>query len=202
VGGAGLGLLGGALHSGFAIQQQQQQRRRNPHGRRLPQHMDRSSSSSSSSYSNRRGRRHIGAPADPFADPHLIFAEMMQQHMQQSMRLHHRVGAMDIDGLSYEQLLERFQAPPRGVDCTTMASLPTHSYQAKPSSSSSSSTSASAPPAEEDNCCCLVCLEPFQQGEQLLSLPCCHSFHDPCIRRWLQGQNTCPVCKFAMPVER
>jgi len=46
--------------------------------------------------------------------------------------------------------------------------------------------------------CCPVCLETFcveKQQEHLMQLPCDHVFHVECIIPWIQGQDTCPVCR-------
>jgi len=43
---------------------------------------------------------------------------------------------------------------------------------------------------------CSICLEEFEIGEKLLSLPCGHYFHSHCIGPWLtERQPTCPLCK-------
>lgn len=44
-------------------------------------------------------------------------------------------------------------------------------------------------------CNCQICLESYQAGEKLRTLPCLHSFHSRCIQRWLHTNNTCPVCR-------
>jgi len=44
---------------------------------------------------------------------------------------------------------------------------------------------------------CMVCLTPFEAGDDVPSLPCKHHFHLGCISRWLgerPGQPTCPLC--------
>jgi E3 ubiquitin-protein ligase Arkadia len=46
---------------------------------------------------------------------------------------------------------------------------------------------------------CLVCQEDWQQGEEVLTLHCQHSFHKACIQRWLKEySNKCPICKDAV----
>jgi hypothetical protein len=47
------------------------------------------------------------------------------------------------------------------------------------------------------NCECAICLNAFDKGEMLITLPCDnkHSFHASCIRQWLQRQNACPLCQ-------
>mmetsp|Transcript_24390 Transcript_24390/g.51957 ORF Transcript_24390/g.51957 Transcript_24390/m.51957 type:complete len:184 (+) Transcript_24390:99-650(+) len=41
---------------------------------------------------------------------------------------------------------------------------------------------------------CELCLEDYQEGEELLRLPCVHAFHSKCVLPWLQKSYTCPVC--------
>ncbi|GBN03826.1 Protein goliath [Araneus ventricosus] len=43
--------------------------------------------------------------------------------------------------------------------------------------------------------CCAICIEPFQHGELIRSLPCKHCFHKICIDPWLLEQRSCPMCK-------
>lgn len=42
---------------------------------------------------------------------------------------------------------------------------------------------------------CTICLQDYEQGESLRTLPCSHPFHAPCIERWLGDcRGSCPVC--------
>lgn len=45
---------------------------------------------------------------------------------------------------------------------------------------------------------CSVCLEKFQDGEQLRLLPCMHKYHSRCIDKWFQNSPACPVCKHSI----
>ncbi|KAL7536389.1 hypothetical protein ACHAXR_007139 [Thalassiosira sp. AJA248-18] len=42
---------------------------------------------------------------------------------------------------------------------------------------------------------CSVCLEPYQIGETVRTIPCFHTFHTACIDPWLAQRAECPVCK-------
>ena len=42
---------------------------------------------------------------------------------------------------------------------------------------------------------CSICLEDFQIGDSVRTIPCFHEFHMQCIDRWLREQATCPICK-------
>jgi DNA repair exonuclease SbcCD ATPase subunit len=48
---------------------------------------------------------------------------------------------------------------------------------------------------------CSICISDFARDEVLLSLPCQHSFHKERIIPWLHQHNTCPVCRYELPVE-
>jgi len=42
---------------------------------------------------------------------------------------------------------------------------------------------------------CSVCLEPYQVGETVRTIPCFHTFHTACIDPWLAQRAECPICK-------
>ncbi|XP_062201637.1 probable E3 ubiquitin-protein ligase ATL45 [Phragmites australis] len=60
----------------------------------------------------------------------------------------------------------------------------------------SASASAAKKGLPED---CPICLEPFGDDDGVRVVPACgHLFHAPCIDRWLDERNSCPVCRCAV----
>ncbi|KAJ9563745.1 hypothetical protein OSB04_008905, partial [Centaurea solstitialis] len=45
---------------------------------------------------------------------------------------------------------------------------------------------------------CCICLSPYEDGAELLSLFCNHHFHATCITKWLFMNATCPLCKHSI----
>lgn len=42
---------------------------------------------------------------------------------------------------------------------------------------------------------CSICIEEWQEGAQIMRLPCNHIFHPTCISTWFHRSTTCPLCK-------
>ncbi|KAJ7675324.1 hypothetical protein B0H17DRAFT_1080979 [Mycena rosella] len=57
-----------------------------------------------------------------------------------------------------------------------------------------------SPTLEKD---CAVCKDQFKletddpDEQVVVTLPCMHPFHEPCILPWLKSSGTCPVCRYA-----
>ena len=47
----------------------------------------------------------------------------------------------------------------------------------------------------DDNLDCIICMEKFEEGEQVKQLNCGHIFHGDCIDKWLEKEKKCPFCK-------
>ena len=46
---------------------------------------------------------------------------------------------------------------------------------------------------------CFVCFDEFQEGKDVIILPCRHGFHKECIEPWLQMHSECPCCRAKLP---
>ena len=87
---------------------------------------------------------------------------------------------MDIDNMSYEQLLELQESIGHvkvGVPKDVLSTFPV--WRAKASSGIE----------------CSVCFDAADGISVFRCLPCRHRFHRHCIDEWLDGHKTCPVCK-------
>lgn len=42
---------------------------------------------------------------------------------------------------------------------------------------------------------CAVCRESLMINDQMQELPCKHLFHPPCLKPWLDENNSCPICR-------
>jgi len=93
-------------------------------------------------------------------------------------------GGMNIDRMSYEQLLARFGdgSENMGASAVDISQLPVSTLN-DPSS------------LPEDRRQCNICLEDFEVGEKRKVLPCLHGFHCTCIDKWLASNGSCPICK-------
>jgi hypothetical protein len=47
----------------------------------------------------------------------------------------------------------------------------------------------------DDNLDCIICMEKFEENEQVKQLHCGHIFHGDCIDKWLEKEKKCPFCK-------
>ena len=50
----------------------------------------------------------------------------------------------------------------------------------------------------EEGDVCAICDIDFEEGQNLVKLPCGHRYHRRCICGWFTVANTCPLCRFEM----
>jgi hypothetical protein len=118
-----------------------------------------------------------------------IFDEDNEDEINYRQIQNQRIAAqeIDVDSMSYEDLLNRFHTSPRKSHPQILQNLPV--WKCNNSSRESSS--------HNETTQCSICLGPFEPGENIKSLPCLHSYHSNCIDTWLsQHHHICPVCKY------
>ncbi|CAM8917144.1 unnamed protein product [Rhodiola kirilowii] len=54
---------------------------------------------------------------------------------------------------------------------------------------------------DEGQILCAICKDQFLADVEAKQLPCLHMYHPDCILPWLEQHNSCPVCRFKLPVE-
>jgi E3 ubiquitin-protein ligase Arkadia len=100
----------------------------------------------------------------------------------------HRDMRLDVDNMSYEELLaleERIGNVNTGLtEETILTRLKTRKCIIK---------SCETDETEVEPCC--VCQEEYKSGDDLGKLECGHDFHTDCIKQWLMQKNLCPICK-------
>jgi len=87
------------------------------------------------------------------------------------------------DAMSYEQLLQledNMGNVNKGLNKNQIDKLPDVKYDKNKYS---------------ENYQCIICMEEFENNENVKLLPCDHIFHNNCIKQWLLKQKTCPFCK-------
>eukprot|EP01083_Nonionella_stella_P080482 221210_1 len=42
---------------------------------------------------------------------------------------------------------------------------------------------------------CSVCMDSFEKGAKIMTLPCFHRFHASCITKWFKTSDICPICR-------
>ena len=87
--------------------------------------------------------------------------------------------APDVDHMSYEERLSFFHDVEVGLSQDAVGRFPLTPFHKTESN--------------EGNC--TVCLCDYDEGETVMTLPCLHQFHPDCIRGWLKGHTTCPICR-------
>jgi hypothetical protein len=94
-------------------------------------------------------------------------------------------GSLNVRAL--EEVAEQMDRMVHGASDELINMLPTRVYHR--------SASAGGGEGREELTSCMVCLEEYEEGEELRTLPCLHSFHKSCIDKWLGGKKQCPMCK-------
>lgn len=73
-----------------------------------------------------------------------------------------------------------------GAQDETIEALPTRVFEG-------SSAADGVRSGEDTNC--QICMENFEEGDELRTLPCFHLFHSHCVDQWLKVNSICPTCR-------
>ncbi|XP_077226443.1 E3 ubiquitin ligase BIG BROTHER-related-like isoform X2 [Tasmannia lanceolata] len=91
---------------------------------------------------------------------------------------------VELDELLYEELIalgEAVGTECRGLTMDVLTSLPYSTYKCQPTENDSFDQ-------------CVICRVDYEDGEELVVLPCKHPYHSECINKWLQINKVCPIC--------
>ncbi|KAL8130212.1 hypothetical protein V2J09_019367 [Rumex salicifolius] len=109
----------------------------------------------------------------------------------------HREMRLDIENMSYEELLElgdRIGYVSTGLKVDELGNCIRKTKLSSSSSSSLDDDTASHSPTETDRKCS-ICQEEYERDDEIGRLECSHVYHIQCIKQWLARRNACPVCK-------
>ncbi|XP_004244491.1 probable E3 ubiquitin-protein ligase RHG1A [Solanum lycopersicum] len=106
----------------------------------------------------------------------------------------HRGMRLDIDNMSYEELLaleERMGSVSTALSEEALSKCIRKSiYQSMPSEIGEFGSGEN-----EDEVKCSICQEEYVIGDEIGRLECDHGYHMECVKHWLSLKNWCPICK-------
>ncbi|KAI3702814.1 hypothetical protein L6452_28566 [Arctium lappa] len=104
---------------------------------------------------------------------------------------HHNDMRLDIDHMSYEELLALGEQIGNVGSGLSEASISDHLK----TRTFGSCNPKDPIPADEEHNFCVICQTEFEDQEKIGVLDCRHDYHSECIKKWLMVKNTCPICK-------
>jgi hypothetical protein len=129
-----------------------------------------------------------GGYHDRFGPEGGMVMDRSHYHGSRSSYDHHRDMRLDVDDMSYEELLalgERIGSVNTGLSGDSISKCLTESIYCSSD-------------RFHDEGTCVICLEEYKNMDDVGMLRGCrHDFHAGCIRKWLSMKNVCPICKSA-----
>ncbi|GAA0168112.1 ubiquitin-protein ligase [Lithospermum erythrorhizon] len=105
----------------------------------------------------------------------------------------HRDMRMDIDNMSYEELLALEER--MGTVSTALSEEAITKCLQRSTYRPHSSDEAHFGSGRQNDIKCSICQEEYDAGDEIGNLGCEHSYHIQCIEHWLRVKNWCPICK-------
>ncbi|WZY74663.1 probable E3 ubiquitin-protein ligase RHG1A [Brassica napus] len=111
----------------------------------------------------------------------------------------HRDMRLDIDNMSYEELLAL--GDKMGTVSTALSeealskSLLKSIYQETDETGSTSLN-------KDDDIKCSICQEEYVDGDEVGTMSCEHMYHVSCVQQWLRMKSWCPICKTSAEEEK
>ena len=144
--------------------------------------------SASDTYGTATYYRHVRDPSsDGFAEIMMLQGSLLMGG-QLNSHDHFRDWRLDVDNMSYEQLLELGERI--GHVNTGLKEDEMGRNIRKTRIQFWDDTSKLQVDKE-----CSICQEEYEAGDELGRLNCEHSYHFQCIKQWVAQKNFCPVCK-------
>ncbi|CAK8543830.1 unnamed protein product [Lathyrus sativus] len=119
--------------------------------------------------------------------PGFMIVERASLYGSRNILDQHRDMRMDVDNMSYEELLalgERIGQVNTGLSEDVLSKCLTETIY------------CSSDQCQEDEGSCVICLEEYKNMDDVGTLKTCgHDYHVSCIKKWLSMKKLCPICK-------
>ncbi|WOG98613.1 hypothetical protein DCAR_0417957 [Daucus carota subsp. sativus] len=123
--------------------------------------------------------------------------ELSDYHEMGDFADNHRDMRLDIDHMSYEELLalgEQIGSVGSGLsEDFIVSNLKSKTFTPSPSSSNVEETTS----VNQELNFCVICQTEYKDEEKISTLDCGHEYHLECVKKWLLVKNSCPICKSA-----
>ncbi|ESQ48472.1 hypothetical protein EUTSA_v10020603mg [Eutrema salsugineum] len=106
---------------------------------------------------------------------------------------HHRDMRLDIDDMSYEELLAL--SDQIGTVKTGLSEEVVKDFLKRRTSLSTRINLEEAPSSDLETGSCTICQETYKNQDKIATLDCKHEYHTECLKEWLVIKNVCPICK-------
>ncbi|KAF8099923.1 hypothetical protein N665_0235s0023 [Sinapis alba] len=106
----------------------------------------------------------------------------------------HRDMRLDIDNMSYEELLA-LEEKMGTVSTALSEEALIKSLKLSTFNHPREKSSGVCVKNKDDDVKCSICQEEYVDGDEAGTLPCQHMYHVSCAQQWLRMKNWCPICK-------